>query len=147
MKVGHMKPTKLLHWIDAPIILSFGTYVCSYITSRGLWCIRSILGIGIAVVAFALWWLAHIQLGESFAIKAEARSLVTTGLYSRIRHPIYFFGGLGYLGLFVAWGKWIPLLLFVSIYSTQLFRVRKEESVLQQAFGEDYHRYRAGTWF
>jgi protein-S-isoprenylcysteine O-methyltransferase Ste14 len=29
----------------------------------------------------------------------------------------------------------------------QLVRARKEEAVLEAAFGEEYVRYKAGTWF
>jgi protein-S-isoprenylcysteine O-methyltransferase Ste14 len=29
----------------------------------------------------------------------------------------------------------------------QVARARKEEQVLHQAFGEEYERYKAGTWF
>lgn len=97
---------------------------------------------------FGLWALARIQLGKSFAVRAEAKALVTTGLYSKIRNPIYFFGGIAYLGLLIAWGYWPAIVLFVLVYiAKQLSRVRKEEKVLEEAFGEEYRRYRASTWF
>ena len=73
--------------------------------------------------------------------------LVTKGLYSKFRHPIYLFRGIAFLGLFIAWGKLIPLLCFLLIYPLQILRARKEEKVLEQAFGEEYRRYKAGTWF
>jgi protein-S-isoprenylcysteine O-methyltransferase Ste14 len=62
-----------------------------------------------AAVGFALWLTARIQLGKSFSVRARARALVTTGLYSKFRHPIYLFGGVAYAGLLIAWGKLIPL--------------------------------------
>jgi protein-S-isoprenylcysteine O-methyltransferase Ste14 len=73
--------------------------------------------------------------------------LVTTGLYSKVRHPIYLFRGIAFLGLFIAWGKLIPLLCFLLIYPLQILRARKEEKVLEQAFEEEYRRYKASTWF
>ncbi len=60
------------------------------------------IGAAIAIPAFLLWMLARHQLGDSFAVRAEARKLVTHGIYSKIRNPIYIFGGLAFLGEFVA---------------------------------------------
>jgi protein-S-isoprenylcysteine O-methyltransferase Ste14 len=101
-----------------------------------------------AVVGFTLWMLARIQLGSSFSVRAQAKALVTTGLYSKLRHPIYLFGGLAYLGLFLAWGKLLLTLAFLAlIIPRQIVRLRKEEAVLEKAFGDEYRRYRANTWF
>ena len=74
--------------------------------------------------------------------------MVTTGLYSKFRHPIYFFGELAFAGLFLAWGELIPALaFFVLTCPTQIVRSRKEEAVLEKAFGEEYRQYKASTWF
>ena len=102
-----------------------------------------------AVAAFgiSLWALARVQLGSSFSVTPQARRLVTTGLYSKFRNPIYLFGGIGYLGLFIALGNWPALALFAVLYSYQIPRVKREEKVLEAAFGEQYRRYRASTWF
>ena len=109
--------------------------------------VRYLLGIGIAAVSFGLWFTARVQLGKSFAVRAQAKRLVTTGLYSKFRHPIYVFLGLAYGGLFIAWGNLIALLCFVLYLPIQILRARKEEAVLEEAFGEEYRRYRAATWF
>src|SRR5271154_7134333 len=49
--------------------------------------------------------LARYTLGRSFSVTAKATALVTTGIYSRIRNPIYvsglfFIGG----GVLLFWG-------------------------------------------
>lgn len=36
--------------------------------------------------------LARIELGGAFSVRPKAQALVTHGLYSRIRNPIYFLG-------------------------------------------------------
>ena len=51
-----------------------------------------VFGMGLRVVGFILWAIARFQLGASFAVRAEARKLITSGLYSKIRNPIYVFG-------------------------------------------------------
>ncbi len=132
-----------LYLIESLFFLGFGVLVIY----QGPWHSRRLIGISMAVVGFGLWMLARVQLGRSFAVRAQAKTLVTTGLYSKFRHPIYLFGGIAYLGLFISWGKLIPLLCFLSIYLVEILRARKEERVLEQAFGEEYRRYKASTWF
>jgi protein-S-isoprenylcysteine O-methyltransferase Ste14 len=49
------------------------------------------IGFALGAVSFALVVLARLQLGNSFAVTPAARDLVTHGLYSRLRHPMYLF--------------------------------------------------------
>ena len=143
-----MRAEKILRFIDAPLFLGFAGFLCFRLQSNGLWNTRGIAGMAIGFAGFALWGLARIQLGKSFAIRAEAKALVTTGLYSKIRNPIYFFGGIAYLGLLIALGYWPLIVLFLVVFVTyQLARIKKEEKVLEAAFGEEYRRYKASTWF
>jgi protein-S-isoprenylcysteine O-methyltransferase Ste14 len=135
--------SNVLRYIDAVIFTAFAAFV----VSRRDYGLRFFIGMAIAAVGIALWALARIQLGSSFAVKAEAKKLVTTGLYSKIRNPVYLFGGIGYVGLFVALGSWTTLGVFLLLYTYQIPRIKKEERVLEQAFGDDYRRYKASTWF
>ncbi|MDB4958552.1 MAG: hypothetical protein JWO36_6121 [Myxococcales bacterium] len=114
---------------------------------REPWSWEQTVGVSIAVPAFVLWFLARVQLGESFSIQAKARALVTTGLYSKLRNPIYVFGSLMMAGMFLFAGQPILLLLFAIVVPMQLVRARTEARVLEDQFGDDYRRYRAGTWF
>jgi protein-S-isoprenylcysteine O-methyltransferase Ste14 len=61
------------------------------------------LGICRTVVGFPLWLTAHVQLGASFAVGAQAREPVTQGLYAKIRSPIYLFGSIALAELFCSW--------------------------------------------
>ena len=105
------------------------------------------IGAAISMPAFFLWILSRHQLGASFAVRAEAKKLITRGLYSKIRNPIYLFGGLALLGEFVALGWYIWAAVFVLINFSQYLRVRREEQVLAEAFGDEYRAYKARTWF
>jgi len=101
-----------------------------------------------AVVGFVLWMVARVQLGKSFSVRAQAKALMTKGLYSKFRHPIYLFGELTIAGLFIAWGELlIGCVYFAVTVPVQISRIRNEERVLEEAFGEEYRRYKAGTWF
>ena len=99
------------------------------------------------IPAFLLFVLARIQLGQAFSVQAKATTLVTAGIYARIRNPIYVFGGLMILGVIIwAHRPWL-LLIFVVLIPMQLLRVRKEEQVLEAKFGDAYLEYKRKTWF
>lgn len=135
---------EILRYIDAILFTVF----IAVVIARHDYSLRFFIGAAFAVFGIVLWAVARVQLGSSFAVTAQAKKLVTTGLYSRIRNPVYFFGGIGYLGLFIAWGNWLAFVIFILFFlSYQIPRVRKEQQVLEQAFGDDYRRYRANTWF
>ena len=80
-------------------------------------------------------------------MRAEAKKLVTHGIYSKIRNPIYVFGGLAFLGEFVALGWYLGIAVLVIVNLGQYFRIRREEQVLTAAFGDEYRAYKAQTWF
>ena len=111
------------------------------------WSTAKIIGAVIAGISFPLFVLARMQLGRSFSIRAKAGTLVTTGLYSRIRNPIYLFGGLFTVGLSLFLSVWGPLAVALVLVPLQIYRSRQEERVLAQAFREEYERYKAKTWF
>ena len=109
---------------------------------------RYVIGLVIAAIGFVLWMVARQQLGKSFTVTAQAKALVTTGLYSKIRNPIYFFGGVAFVGVFIAWGNPYALIGVIVLYFVmQGLRARKESAVLEQAFGDEYRAYKARTWF
>ncbi len=111
------------------------------------WTALPIAGLSLLIVGFILWTAARFQLGASFTVKAEARQLVTRGLYSKIRNPIYVFGSWVLAGGILVFGKPVWLLIFVLLIPLQMWRTGKESAVLEAAFGEEYRKYRAGTWF
>ena len=111
------------------------------------WSTAKVIGAVIAGISFPLFALARWQLGSSFSVKAKASRLVTTGLYSRIRNPIYLFGGLFLIGLSLFLSPWGPLAVALVIVPLQVVRARREERVLAEAFGEEYERYKSKSWF
>ena len=102
---------------------------------------------GIVIPSFALWLVARIQIGRSFSAWPEAHELITHGLYSRIRNPLYLFGSLQILGVILYTGRLVWLFSFAVIVPLQLIRIRKEAKVLEAKFGESYVLYRQNTWF
>jgi protein-S-isoprenylcysteine O-methyltransferase Ste14 len=120
----------------------------AFIASRDLpWTPVRIAGAILAVPAFVLWFVARVQLGKSFSITPQAKELVTHGLYSKIRNPIYLFGSLLIASMLLYMGRPKLLVLFVVLIPLQLFRIRKEEKVLEEKFGQTYLEYKRRTWF
>ena len=111
------------------------------------WTPWQIVGLAIAVPAFAMFVLARIQLGRAFSLQAKASTLVTEGIYARIRNPIYVFGGLMIVGIILYAGRPWWLVIFVVLIPLQLLRVRKEEQILEATFGDAYREYKRKTWF
>jgi protein-S-isoprenylcysteine O-methyltransferase Ste14 len=121
-------------------------WACLYAPSVE-WNAVRIAGAAIAGVSLLLLVVARLQLGAAFSVRAKAKTLVTTGLYSRIRNPIYVFGGIFILGVSMLVERWEILLLIALLVPMQVVRARKEARVLAAAFGEEYARYKARTWF
>jgi protein-S-isoprenylcysteine O-methyltransferase Ste14 len=113
----------------------------------GPWNAARIVGLSIAVPAAVLFLTARWQLGRSFSITPQARQLVTWGLYSKIRNPIYVFSALLVVGVLITLPYRYPLLLLLVLVPVQIARARKEAQVLEARFGEEYSKYREGTWF
>ena len=105
------------------------------------------VGVILAGVSFILWIISRLQLGTSFSMLPKASRLVTNGIYSKTRHPMYIFSSLCLLGLFVAINSYYLYLLFVALVILQTVRVRKENSILHYKFGEEYEKYHKDTWF
>jgi protein-S-isoprenylcysteine O-methyltransferase Ste14 len=103
-------------------------------------------GFGIAAVATFGWLTARAQLGEAFTVMPSAKRLVTTGLYSRIRHPIYLFSLLALLGIAIALQALWLFALWVAIALMQWLRMRAEDATLRRHFGPAYDDYARRTW-
>lgn len=107
--------------------------------------------LGAIVFAGALWLLfrSHADLGENWSPTlriVEGQSLVTGGVYSRIRHPMYaahLIWGVAQALLLANWIAGPSLIVFcIPLYIT---RVGREEEMLCERFGDKYRRYMMST--
>lgn len=113
----------------------------------GEWNPARSIGLILIFVGVIFLFTARFQLGNSFAVTAQARELVTQGLYAKIRNPIYVFSSLIVLGLFMVIGKPYLFALLGVLLIVQTVRARKEARVLEAKFGDQYREYRKRTWF
>jgi protein-S-isoprenylcysteine O-methyltransferase Ste14 len=73
--------------------------------------------------------------------KYEQR-LITTGMHSRMRHPIY----IAHLWMLTAWtvgsGLIVLFALWIFAVVTGVFMIRTEDAELEKRFGDEYREYR-----
>jgi protein-S-isoprenylcysteine O-methyltransferase Ste14 len=111
----------------------------------------AIAWLGTATMTAALWLFrrSHVDLGRNWSISLEVReqhALVKTGIYRFIRHPMYssfFLLGLAQLLLLPNWFAGVAGLAGAGILFA--FRVRREEQMMLQSFGDDYQAYMTQT--
>ena len=128
-------------------ILGVGVLVWLLFTLKTPWTLSRYIGTALALVGVSFIAVARYQLGRSFSVKAEAHALVTHGLYSRIRNPIYVFGAVAYAGLILVLQKPVLWIVMMVLIVVQTVRAHREAKVLEAAFGDAYRQYRRQTWF
>ena len=106
-------------------------------------------GVVLLVPTVWLFWRSHIDLGDNWSMNVWAREgheLVTRGVYSRVRHPMYAALLMTGIGLFPVLHNWIvgSAMLAVAILFIGV-RAPLEERFLVAQFGDHYCTYMAGT--
>jgi protein-S-isoprenylcysteine O-methyltransferase Ste14 len=110
----------------------------------------------LAVPAFIRWiGLGAVTLGWLLALGALIQlrgvenidRLVTTGLFARLRHPMYTGFILWIVGWAVFHGAAVSMAAGLLGIVNVLYWRRLEEKKLETAYGESYLSYRERTWF
>lgn len=111
--------------------------------------VLSYLGIAVDTASLWLFYRTHRDLGQNWSVSLDLRerhTLVTTGIYATVRHPMY--AGFWLMGLaqLLLLPNWIAgpagLVGFGLLY---FGRVRREEEMMIAAFGEEYRAYMRRT--
>jgi protein-S-isoprenylcysteine O-methyltransferase Ste14 len=122
------------------------TYIVIQVVPE-IWSATRIAGLAILIAGMALVTLARIQLANSFSITPQATKLVTHGIYSRIRNPVYVFSAVALAGLVLYLDLPYLFWVFLILVPMQILRARAEGRLLEQHFGDQYRQYKATTWF
>jgi protein-S-isoprenylcysteine O-methyltransferase Ste14 len=110
--------------------------------------VEIVLAVFTMTVAIGSVWFCSAAvrtLGKQWSITArvlEGHKLVTEGPYNVVRNPIYtgMFGMLLATGLAIS--HWIGLLIAIVVFAVgTAVRVRSEEKLLREAFGEEFEAY------
>jgi len=138
-----MERPALVVTIVPPIALA----LVMYETAGPPWDAVRISGLALAVFGLLFLTISRVQLGNAFSVRPQARMLVTRGIYSRVRHPVYVFGAIVITGLILYLRQPIFLLVLLVLVPLQIVRAREEQRVLEEKFGDEYRRYKRATWF
>ena len=108
-------------------------------------------GIGVALVALGLGYAvqARRHLGANWSATVtlkQAHSLIRSGPYRHVRHPIYTGLLLAFAGSALAQAQWRGLLALLLVTGSLWFKLRREERWLLEHFGDDYAEYRKTSW-
>lgn len=102
----------------------------------------------LGVFAAGTGWLLTVwmlrSLGKNITdtvVTRREHQLVTHGPYRWIRHPLYTFATLLYLGLGMIAASWLVLLMACLAFFLLSLRTPKEEAQLLARFGEEYAAY------
>lgn len=76
----------------------------------------------------------------------EDHTLVQTGMYRYIRHPLYISTIAMLYGFSLLYANYVVFLCNTLIFIPfMIYRAKQEDSMLSQAFGETYSKYKLGT--
>ena len=106
-----------------------------------------IIGILLYSVFFISREIASWQMGKSYSnqISTPEEKMVESGIYKKIRHPLYLFYGLEILGLFICCFNFIIVFLFLIFFTLIIIRINYEEKYLVKKFGGQYIQYQTRT--
>jgi protein-S-isoprenylcysteine O-methyltransferase Ste14 len=114
------------------------------IPAAGRWAGLAVMWSGLAVRAWAI-----VTLGKSFRTTVEVdpdQTVISTGPYALIRHPSYTGLLLIVLGVGLALGDWVSLIICALVpLPALLLRIRVEEAELVRVLGESYVDYEERT--
>ena len=100
-----------------------------------------ISGVILFVLGQALHALSHKEHRQAHSRAEEVGRIVTTGIYSKVRHPGYLGLILSYLGASLCFQSLVPILIAVALSALLVLTALKEEECLLKRFGKEYEEY------
>ena len=110
--------------------------------------IARIIGAVLISLGTLLFITAYVSFGDSWRVGFDVKrpgALVTTGVFSFSRNPIYLFLDLWFIGTFLINGTLIFLILALLALVAQHWQILQEEAFLTNLYGQPYEAYRAQT--
>jgi protein-S-isoprenylcysteine O-methyltransferase Ste14 len=108
------------------------------------------IGLFVYLLAAIVVVMARVNLGKQatgILVVREDHELITTGLYKLLRHPMYSGTLLGVIGFaFVTQSIFISLITFAIYFWIFNERLKYEEKLLEETFGDKYRKYRESSY-
>jgi protein-S-isoprenylcysteine O-methyltransferase Ste14 len=130
-------------------IVPFAFTLCSfYIIASGYQITALFIsGTLLTSIGLAVWWAGKLALGDSFSAFPKAKRLIMSGIYSRLRHPIYTGLSTMLLGWCVIIQNLTIALITLGFIICLIIRAYLEEKILTKKFGKTYLNYKKNTLF
>jgi len=107
-----------------------------------------LVGIALFVIGFAILLAGHITLWRNYSstlVIREDHQLITRGIYHFTRHPIYLGTLMACIGLPVYASSLSGILIMSALIPVFLLRIKIEERLLIEEFGDAYLMYKEAT--
>lgn len=108
-----------------------------------------IIGAGLLIVSLRLFRMTHKALGKMWSHSLDLREdhkLVTSGIYEKVRHPMYTAFWVWALGAAFLLPNWVAGFSGLIGFGTLFFlRVGQEEEMMKAEFGDEYVAYMKRT--
>ena len=125
-------------WVCDSFVFQYSTFLRDLVPDYA----RVVLA---ALVLIAGWFLARGGMKAVFGTRRTEPSVINSGVFRIVRHPIYTGAILFYLGaslITMSIASAVFLLVIIAFYITIC---RYEERILTEAFGNDYLEYKNKT--
>jgi protein-S-isoprenylcysteine O-methyltransferase Ste14 len=132
--------------VGVPLVVGLGLIIWIFLCVPGSHGPVRVIGLLLSLIGLGGVILARYTLGRSFSVVPKATALVTSGIYSRIRNPIYVFGEIFLGGATLLLQRPKLFLILLVLIPVQVWRARREAAVLEAKFGDAYREYRKRTW-
>ncbi|MBD3228796.1 MAG: hypothetical protein GF329_11475 [Candidatus Lokiarchaeota archaeon] len=109
-----------------------------------------IVGLVLYVLGYTIYALGRIELGGMYSDLWEevkiGEGIKKTGIFSKMRHPLYGGGVIFELGIVILFQTWLGLLLFIPLSIIMVRQAYKEEQWLIENYEDEYKAYMKKTW-
>ena len=108
----------------------------------------NVAGLGLFLIGVYIRVVAMRTLAKYFLTDLRTlqnHRLIKHGIYKHIRHPAYLGTVLFSIGISLIFSSLYGFLLMLVLFPSYLYRIRIEESVLLEEFGEEYREYMKKT--
>jgi len=149
-KLKKDKMSLLLLWMAITLGITTGFFNANYKEWNHWNYSIAIIGLCILIVGMIIRWISIIQLNKEFTVDVAIsanHNLKTNGMYKHLRHPSYLGLLLTCFGLSIAMNSVTSLIVItLPVLLAIIYRIKVEEKILINEFGDVYKDYMTKTY-
>jgi len=125
-------------WVSDSFVFQFSTFLRDMLPDYAR-------VVSAALVLMAGWYLARGGMKAVFGTRRPEPTVIDSGVFKIVRHPIYTGAILFYLGASLITLSLASALFLIPIIGFYIWIARYEERILTEQFGQDYINYKKKT--